>query len=107
MKWPFSKSSQPKQGRPMDTIIFSRNTLVTISPRTTHPVSDSLIEALSSFLGNYALVIRGFLVQFTYPPGYDPIIGDVPCLTCVLELDGDPDGHVFNEISRASQSIVD
>ncbi len=91
----------------MDTIVISHNTPVTVGAPTAHPLADGLIEALSPFLSRYPEVSRGFLVQFAYPPGYDPTIGDAPCLTCVLQLDGDRENHVFNEISRASQSIVD
>ena len=93
--------------RPMDTVFISRGTSITVGPPTAHPVSADLTSALSSFLSNYSTVSCGYLVQFTYPPGYDPTVGDSPCLTCVLQLDADSDNHVFNEISRASQPVVD
>ncbi len=95
------------ESRSMDTIAFSQNTRVSVETPTAFPVADDLIEALVPFLRHYPEVQQAFLVQFTYPPGHDPTIGDAPCLTCVVQLDGDPENRVFNAISRASQPIVD
>jgi hypothetical protein len=91
----------------MDTIVFSQDTRVSVAVPTAHAIAGELLDSLVPFLGRYPEVQRSFLVQFTYPPGYDPTVGDTPCLTCVVQLDADADNRVFNAISRASQSIVD
>jgi len=91
----------------MDTIVLSRNTVVTVGPPTEFSLAYGLAGSLSSFLSRYPAVSRAFLVQFRYPPGHDPSVGDAPCLTCVVELKGDPANDIFNEISRASQPVVD
>src|SRR5215831_11244396 len=91
----------------MDTVFIARGTSITVGPPRAHPVPADLTSALSSFVSTFPMVSRVYLVQFTYPPGYDPTVGDSPCLTCVLQVDTGADDHVFEQISRASQPVVD
>ena len=91
----------------METIVFSRDTRATISLPTTHPIVAGFTDALSELLSGHPQVSHAYLLQVRYPPGHDPAIGDTPCLTCVLRMDGDSDNQIFNEISRASQRVVD
>lgn len=91
----------------MDKIEFSKDTPASVSSPTAYPLPTGLKEALANFLSEYPQVRRGYLLQIVYPPNADPQVGDRPCLTCLIEIERDPDNSVFNGIIGAGQPVVE
>lgn len=91
----------------MDQIKFPEDTPVTVSRPLAFPLPEKITDILAAFLAKYPQVRRACLLQIVYPRKLDPRVGDSPCLTCVVDIERDPDNATFSKICEASQSVVD